>query len=214
MTRKLALAVVVVAVAYAAYLGWRIADERRDVSVRVDAIIAGADPAELNLPRHRVDAILRVEDPTFRTNKGIDLTSPGAGMTTLSQGLGKLLFFDDFEPGLAKLELLALTRFALYPEVDKERTLKALFASVYLGNHKGGAVTGLADGAATWFGKPLAELSDREFRELQAMFVAPDNLKPGRDDAGRRARADRIERLLAGRCQPDGLRDVMLEGCA
>ena len=213
MIRKVTAAVAAIVLFYIAYLGWRIFEERRDVAARVDAIIARADPDELNLPARRVDILLRVEDPTFRTNKGIDLSTPGAGMTTLSQGLGKIIFFEDFEPGFAKGELMALTRFALYPKVDKDRTLQAIVASAYFGTYRGRAVTGFADAARTWFGKPLSQLSDREFLQLEAMLVAPDRFKPGRDDAGRAERVKRIERLLAGRCRPTGLRDVMLEGC-
>ena len=213
MIRKLALAAAALVLVYLGYLGWRVFEERRDVSKRIDAIIAGADPDELSLPAHRIAIFLRIEDPTFWVNKGIDLATPGAGMTTLSQGLGKRIFFENFEPGLAKGELMALTRFALYPEVDKDRTLKAVIASAYFGTHRGREVIGFADGSRTWFGKPLAELSDREFIELESMLVAPDRLKPGRDDAGRVQRVERIERLLAGRCRPSGLRDVMLEGC-
>lgn len=214
MIRRFALALAAVILLYAAYLAWRIAEERKTVSDRIDTIVAGADPEELALPARRIAMLVRVEDPTFWTNKGVDLSTPGAGMTTLSQGLGKRLFFDDFEPGLAKGELMALTRFALYPEVDKDRTLKAVIASAYFGTHRGRAVSGFADGARTWFGKPLSRLSEREFLELEAMLLAPDRLKPGRDDAGRRERASRIERLLAGGCRPTGLRDVELKGCA
>ena len=214
MIRKTAVAIAALILLYFGYLGWRIAEERPVVSGKVDAIIARADPDELALPPDRVAILLRVEDPTFRTNKGIDLSTPGAGMTTLSQGLGKKIFFDDFEPGFRKGELMALTRFALHPKVDKDRTLKAVIANAYFGNHRGRPVIGFADGARTWFGKPLPQLSHREFLELEAMLVAPDQLKPGRDDAGRKARVRRIERLLAGRCEPTGLRDVMLTGCA
>ena len=214
MIRKLGWAVAAVLILYLGYLGWRIADERRDVAGKVGRVIAQADPAELSLPRDRVDALLRVEDPTFRTNKGIDLSTPGAGMTTLSQGLGKRLFFAGFEPGFAKLELMALTRFALFPIVAKDKVLNAFLATAYLGTDRGRAVTGFADGARVWFGKPLNSLSDREFLSLVAMLPAPDRLKPGRDDGARAERVTRIERLLAGRCRPTGLRDVYLEGCA
>ena len=214
MIRKIALAIAALVLVYLGYLCWRIADERTAVSAKVDAILAQADPDELALPPNRVAVVLRVEDPTFWTNKGIDLSTPGAGMTTLSQGLGKKIFFDDFEPGFRKGELMALTRFALYPEVDKDRTLKAVIANAYFGTHRGRPVTGFADGARTWFGKPLPKLSDREFLELEAMLVAPDNLKPGQGDAARMERVRRIERLLAGQCEPTGLRDVMLDGCA
>ena len=214
MIRKLALTLVALIFLYIGYLGWRIAEERSVVSGKVDGILARADPAELALSPDRIAMVLKVEDPTFWSNKGIDFVTPGAGMTTLSQSLGKHIFFDDFQPGFRKGELLALTRFALYAKVDKARTLNAVVASAYLGTDRGRAVIGFADGAQTWFGKPLSRLSDREFLELQAMLLAPDQLKPGRGDTERAVRVARIERLLAGRCQPTGLRDVALKGCA
>jgi membrane carboxypeptidase/penicillin-binding protein len=212
--RKLGLALAAVLILYLAYLGWRIADERRGVAGKVDRLVASADPAERSLPANRIDALLRVEDPTFRTNKGIDLSTPGAGMTTLSQGLGKRLFFAGFEPGFQKLELMALTRFALVPSVPKDKILKAFIATAYLGTDRGRAVTGFADGARAWFGKPLSALTDREFLSLVAMLPAPDRLKPGRGDGARAERVARIERLLAGDCRPANLRDVDLKGCA
>jgi len=214
LIRKLALAAAALILLYLGYLGWRITNERKDVAARVDAIVAGADPDELALPGRRTAILLRVEDPTFWTNKGIDLSTPGASMTTVSQSLGKRIFFDDFEPGFAKGELMALTRFALYPEVPKDKVLKAWLATAYLGTHRGRSVIGFADGARTWFGKPLGKLSDREYVELVALVVAPDSLKPGRNDHARKERVSRIERLVAGQCQPTGLRDVMLDGCA
>jgi membrane carboxypeptidase/penicillin-binding protein len=213
LIRKLALALAAALILYVAYLGWRIAGERRDVAARVDAIIAKADADELALSSNRIQILLRVEDPTFRSNKGIDLSTPGAGMTTLSQSLGKRIFFDDFEPGFAKGELMTLTRFALYPKVSKDKTLKAWLATTYLGTYRGRRVTGFADGARTWLGKPLRDLGDREYLMLVAMLPAPDSLKPTRDMAALDDRVRRIERLLAGQCMPTGLRDVMLEGC-
>lgn len=214
MIRKVALVLLGLVVAYAIYLTGRVIDERRDVAARVDAIVTSADPDELNLPRRRVAMLLRVEDPTFWTNDGVDFSSSGAGMTTISQSLGKRIFFDHFKPGFRKGELLALTRFALVPEVPKDKILKAWLARTYLGTRDGRRVTGFADGARTWIGKPLRSLSDREFLTLVAMLPAPDRLKPSRDLAGNRERVRRIERLLSGACEPTGLRDTMLEGCA
>ena len=214
MIRKIALGLAAIILAYAAYLTWRIVEERRDVAARVDAIIARADPDEASLPKRRIAMLLRVEDPTFWTNDGVDFSTSGAGMTTISQSLGKRIFFEDFKPGFRKGELLALTRFALLPEVPKDEILKAWLAVSYLGTRDGRRVTGFADGARTWIGKPLRDLNDLEFLSLVAMLPAPDRLKPTRDLAGNRERVRRIERLLAGTCKPTGLRDTMLEGCA
>lgn len=214
MMRKLALVLLVLVTVYAVYLGGRIFAERRTVSARVDAIIATADPADVTLSPRQADLLLRVEDPTFATNKGLDFSTPGAGMTTLSQSLGKRIFFENFTPGLPKGELITLTRFALYPKVDKARTLRAFLATAYFGRRDGQAVIGIGPAARTWFGKSLATISERDYLSLVAMLLAPNDLDPVGHAAANANRVARIDRLLAGRCRPDGLRDVALKGCA
>ncbi len=214
MIRRLATALLVVVLIYAIYLGGRIVVERSTISAKVDAIIAGTDPADVSLSPRRTRQLLRVEDPTFLTNKGIDFSTPGAGMTTLSQSLGKRLFFERFAPGFAKGELIALTRFALYPNVDKQRTLKAFLATAYFGRHNGRAVVGIGNAARAYYGRPLADLDNRQYLSLVAMGPAPSMLNPIRHAAANAERVGRIERLLANQCRPSGLRDVMLKGCA
>jgi hypothetical protein len=214
MIRHIAIALLIAVLVYLIYLGGRIMVERRSVSARVDAIIAAADPADVTLSPARAAMLLRVQDPTFLTNKGVDFSTPGAGMTTLSQSLGKRIFFDRFKPGLAKGELIALTRFALYPTVDKRRTLKAFLATAYFGRRDGRAVIGFGPAARAWFGRSLASLDDREFLSLVAMLVAPAALDPVSHAAAKAERVVRIKGLLARRCRPAGLRDVMLAGCA
>jgi monofunctional glycosyltransferase len=214
MIRRVGIALLVVVTIYAVYLGGRILIERGRVSGKVDTIIAAADPADLTLSSLRTAWLIRVEDPTFPTNSGLDFTTPGASMTTISQSLGKRIFFAQFHPGFPKGELIALTRFALYPKVDKQRTFKAFLATEYFGHRDGRAVIGIGPAARAWFGKPLALLSDREYLSLIAMGPAPNALDPARHAAANAERVARIQRLLAKRCQPTGFNDVMLEGCA
>ena len=171
MIRKALLLLAAIILVYVCYLAVRVAQERERVNAKVDRIIAASGPQNLALLPERQAMLLKVEDRTFWTNKGIDLSTPGGGMTTLSQGLGKIIFFDHFKPGFRKGELMALTRFALYPEVDKKRTLQAVVASSYFGTHQGRAVTGFADGARTWLGKPLSGLTEDEYLQLVAMNV-------------------------------------------
>ncbi|MDD2770086.1 MAG: hypothetical protein PHT19_15275 [Methylococcus sp.] len=45
-----------------------------------------------NLTSDRLKLLLAVEDPTFFEHHGVDLNTPGAGMTTISQSLVKLLY--------------------------------------------------------------------------------------------------------------------------
>ena len=214
MIRRVGAVLLLVLLVYAIYLAGRVAVERRAVSARVDAIIAAADQAEVTLSPARTALLLKIQDPTFLTNKGVDFSTPGAGMTTLSQSLGKRIFFKHFRPGLRKGELIVLTRFALYPKVDKQRTLKAFLARAYFGNRKGRPIIGMGPAARAWFGRPLARLDDRQYLSLVAMILAPATFDPVRHPAAIAGRVARIERLLANQCRPTGLRDVMLEGCA
>jgi monofunctional glycosyltransferase len=196
------------------FLAYRVVDARGNVESKVATIIAQMDPVIDTVPRRRLDMLLTVEDPTFNSNDGIDLQTPGAGMTTLSQGLGKRLFFQEFKPGINKLELMLLTKFALVPKVPREDILRATLASAYLGHVNNRAVIGFAEASKTYFSIPLNQLSDRQWLSLVAMLPAPNKLSLKRDPKANAERVERIENLLAGRCEPENLRDVMLNGCA
>ena len=77
-----------------------------ELSARADALIADGKGWQMLGPVRR-KWLLIVEDPTFETHEGIDLTTPGAGITTITQSLSKRLAFDDFQPGIAKLRQTA-----------------------------------------------------------------------------------------------------------
>lgn len=197
----------------ALYLAVRIQDERARAPAKVAAIIAAMDPAIDRISPARIEMLLTVEDPTFWSNDGIDLTTPGAGMTTLAQGLGKQIFFARFRPGLQKIELILLTRFALTTTVPRRDILRAALANAYLGRDAAGSIIGFSQGAQRVFGKPLDALNDDEWLALVAVLPAPNKLHPIRNQAANAERVARIERLLTGACRPEGVRDVMLEGC-
>lgn len=48
--------------------------------------IAKLSPEQLKL-------LLAIEDPAFYNHRGVDLSTPGAGMTTITQGLVKILYY-------------------------------------------------------------------------------------------------------------------------
>ena len=53
------------------------------------------------LSEEQLRILLAVEDPNFFSHSGIDLSTPGAGLTTITQALAKRLYFEQFQPGLA-----------------------------------------------------------------------------------------------------------------
>jgi len=161
----------------------------------------------------RLDILLRVEDPAFYQHKGVDLKSPGAGMTTITQGLVKIHYFDRFQQGIAKIRQTLIARFALDPLVPKKDQLLLFINEVYLGGWQGTQVQGFAQAAHVYFDKSFFELAEDEYLALVAMIPAPNsyNIRGSPDRNAERVR--RIRRLLAGDCEPHGWMDWRLEGC-
>ncbi len=158
--------------------------------------------------------LLAVEDPRFFDHHGVDFRTPGAGWTTISQGLVKILYFERFRPGpLPKLEqtLLAIGFDAATP---KRLQLDLFWNRAYLGTRSAEDVEGFPRGANVWFGRDVTKLERRQFLTLVAMLMAPNRFAPDRHPEAVAERVGRIERMLAGRCEAAEWRDVEYEGCA
>lgn len=155
--------------------------------------------------------LLAVEDPTFYRHHGVDLETPGAGMTTLTQGVVKLLYFPDgFHPGIAKIRQTLIAQYVLDAMVSKDGQLLLFLNICYLGNEHGQAIHGYANAARIYFGKEFSAITDDEFLSLIAMHIGPDALKPG--TAANTERVQRIKRYLSGQNQPAGLLDIEYKG--
>jgi membrane peptidoglycan carboxypeptidase len=202
-------AVLTGALVWMAWIWWRTPEIVREAET---SIAEPLDPAEL--PPGRIDDLLAVEDPAFRTHSGIDLSTPGAGWTTITQGLAKDLYFDAFRPGpLAKLEQ-SLAALVLDARTSKDRQLRLFLSRAYLGETPAGSVNGFADAARVWIGKDVRQLDRREFLSLVAMVIGPNAYGIASQPERNAERLARIERLLAGECRPEGWRDVTYEACA
>jgi membrane peptidoglycan carboxypeptidase len=187
--------------------------------VRAPSVLATRAPqAPLALgPQYLTDTQLRilltVEDPSFFTHHGVDLTTPGAGMTTITQGLVKILYFDSFKPGIAKIRqtLLAI---GFDARASKQLQLGLFLKAVYLGTWEGRRILGFENAAQAYFGRGVMALSTREFTSLVAMCIAPNQFHVRAAPRANAERVARIERLLRGDCRARGLRDVYYEDCA
>ena len=186
------------------------------VSNRVARAAPSETPVGAGLSESRLRALLEVEDPGFYDHPGVDVMTAGSGWTTITQGLVKIHGYDDFEPGLLhwrKIEQ-SLAALLVNGRVAKDDQLQLFLDTAYLGTWEGRDVIGFADGARTYYGKSLPELSDGEFVGLVAMLAAPNAFHPLAHPEAHAERVRRIERLLAGACEPAGWRDVMYESCA
>ena len=210
LTRLLVIAVI----GLTAYETWRVLEARSQTRALIDQRLAVAREQNISLTSERIDILLKVEDPTFYENAGYDFETPGAGATTLTQGLAKRLYFARFSPGFEKIELVLIARFALTPLATKDEILAATLATASFGRRDGKPVIGFAEAAKVWFGRDLAALSDDEYIALVAMLIGPKELDPIDHADALADRVGRIKRLLAGTCAPAGWSDVALDGCA
>ncbi len=165
------------------------------------------------LSSEQLHILLSVEDPTFFTHHGLDLRTPGAGMTTLTQGLVKFLYFKRFHPGIAKIRQ-SLLAIGFDARIDKNTQLTICLTSAYLGNYHGRPVYGFAAAARTYYGKTIAQLGRREYISLVAMLVGPDRFNPVSHPRDVEERVNRIELMLDCQCHPEGWLDVYYDSCA
>lgn len=213
LARALAIASVLpllALVGYEAFALWR-------AMQRTPAVLAEASRGKTPLsalPDERIHQLLAVEDPGFLRHKGVDFQTPGQGLTTITQGLVKIFYFDTFSPGFAKIEQSLIARFVLDPAMSKRQQLEAFINHAYFGENAGREIVGFDSAARAYFGKPLTGLSGDEYLALVAMLMAPNTLDPVRHPRQNAERVRRIRLLLAGRCKPGGLRDVTYESCA
>lgn len=163
------------------------------------------------LPAQRLTVLLAVEDPRFFHHHGVDLETPGAGMTTISQGLVKLLYFPSgFNAGIAKVRQTLIARYAFDALVPKREQLELFLNMAYMGHSSEGPIHGFPAAARRYFGKDFSELSERDFRSLVAMVIGPDTYVPG--SAQLAARMERIEAYVAGRYRPLSVLDTEYDG--
>jgi membrane peptidoglycan carboxypeptidase len=199
-------------VAFLAYEGWAVGSAK----ARTPAILKQVAERPLALdsvPKARVDMLLAVEDPGFWRHKGIDFSTPGQGMTNLTQSLVKQLYFEKFKPGFPKIEQALIARYVLHPALSKRDQLEVFLNYASFGRRQGAAVKGFPAAARAYYGKDFQALSEDEYLSLVAMLIGPKLYDPVRQPAANAERVRRIKTMLAGQCAPKGLKDVYYEGC-
>ena len=171
----------------------------------------GRDVSLEAISQGRKNILLAIEDPRFYEHRGVDLQTPGAGMTTITQGLAKLLYFPDgFKPGIAKIRQTLIAQYALDAIVPKDAQLELYLNITYFGSVDDKPVHGLEQAAQTYFTKSHLDLTNDEFISLIGMTIAPNRMKPGTPAGVERLR--RIKRYLAEEIRPQSVLDVAYTG--
>ena len=160
------------------------------------------------IPTKKIDILLKVEDPNFFNHDGIDISTPGAGLTTITQALSKFMYFDNFTPGFAKIEQSLIAHFVLDKRFSKKEQLEVLFNYAYLGQFKGKKVLGFSNASQAYFKKPFSEISYNQYLSLVAMLIAPNNMHVINKPKENQERVFRISKLIKEQYKPSGVMDV------
>jgi len=165
------------------------------------------------LSEEQVKILLAVEDPNFYDHNGVDMKTAGAGLTTITQGMVKYLYFKSFQPGIAKIKQSLIARFAFNEKISKEKQLLLFINSVYMGTIDDKPVQGFHNAAQIYFDKPFSDLSKDEYIKIVAMIIGPNEYNPVKNKNKLNERVLKIKKLLKGECQPNGNRDVYYMEC-
>jgi len=164
----------------------------------------------------RMQWLVTVQDPDFYRHRGVNFGTPGAGYTTITQGLVKDLFFNySFKPGFLRWRKFQQTTIALAfnARVPKEEQLRLFVNLAYMGTRNGHSVIGFSQAAKDYFGKEFQALTDEEYLALVALLVAPERYSPVTHQAESEQRVARLRRVLAGTCKPTSQSDVEYSSC-
>ena len=114
------------------YYGLVILNARANTPTIVkDALNSARMKLELDdLTIEQQQALLKVQDQNFYNHKGFDISTPGTGVTTISQGLVKMYYFDNFKPGIQKIKQTLIARFAFDIMTPKDTILKLFINDV------------------------------------------------------------------------------------
>lgn len=192
--------------------GWLDASQSAEtLQARADYLIDQNLGGE-SLGAEKLALLLRVQDPDFYNHNGIDLKTPGAGITTLTQSLSKRLAFKKFTPGIGKIRQTGYA-LALDNVLTKEQQIALFLETVEMGRSEGGWITGFHKASETFFKMPVSDLSKEQFIRLVAVLIAPGKYTLGGADTALDERARRIMRLSKNECSLVTLTDVWLDSC-
>lgn len=166
-----------------------------------------------DLTPQRLKILLEIEDPTFFEHDGVDFSTPGQGISTLSQSLARRLYFDRYREGFSKIEQTLVTLNVLDWHFTKQDQITAFLNVAYFGSNNGRPVIGFDSAARVYFGKPFFQLNNDEYIGLVGMLAAPNLLHPKKHEAAFTQRVWRIKRVLRGDCSANGLLDTFYKFC-
>ena len=160
-----------------------------------------------DLTPRQIEILLAVQDPAFYEHSGMDLSTPGAGLTTITQAIVKKLYFDPFKPGLAKIRQTLIALCAVDSIIPKDDQLRLFLNIMYFGNLDGKPIIGMEQAARSYYHTSVKELNEDAYISIVAMIIAPKTFHIRHHPEWNAERSRRIKQLISGEYTPRGLMD-------
>ncbi len=148
----------------------------------------------------RVEQLLKVEDPSFYTHKGVDLLTKGNGMNTISQKLVKKLF----EIERDKIKEVLIAKFAVDPIISKDLQFEMYVNIMPLGRE----IYGLEDASQYYYKKDFTKLNKEEYIALVGILIDPNKYNLEDFPIRNNDRYERVKKYLEGNYIPKGVFDI------
>ena len=181
------------------------------------------------LSEEQLGFLLKIEDPTFYTHIGVDISN-GQGLTTISSSIARDIFLfgeelDGVSGGLQSIyrsifkcckkidlgrDIMAIV---LNSHISKEEQLRIYIQNIYLGKDQDKQIIGFKSAAKSYYSKAVNELTNVEFAGLISMIKSPNTFHPINKPEKHKTRQNRIIRILENKCMPEGLFDTSYEIC-
>ncbi len=160
-----------------------------------------------DLSQRHVEILLKVQDPGFYDHNGVDLSTPGAGLTTITQSIVKKLYFKNFKAGIAKIKQSLIARFVADQMIAKDDQLTLFINLMYFGKVDDRPIIGLESASKAYWNKSVKVIDEEQFISLIAMIVSPKTFHIRNHPTWNKERTNRIKDLVAGNYKPKGLMD-------
>ncbi|MBG6160997.1 membrane carboxypeptidase/penicillin-binding protein PbpC [Labrenzia sp. EL_195] len=196
---------------YGAYGYFDALASSEELEARADSLLA-ENLGGSSLGQERYRQLLVVQDPAFEQHSGVDMTTAGAGITTVTQSLAKRVGFENFTPGIGKIRQTGYA-LGLETRLSKEQIMALWLDTLEMGRGPDGWVTGFHRMSEAVYGAAPDTIADDEYLSLLAVLISPGRYNLGTDDEALQDRTDRIRRLVSGECAANDNSDVWLEGC-
>lgn len=160
-----------------------------------------------DLSPRQLEILLKVQDPGFYNHKGVDLSTPGAGLTTVTQAIVKKLYFENFKSGIAKFRQSLIARFVVNNLISKDDQITLFINMMFFGILDGKPVTGFQSASNAYYGRSVQTLSEEQYISLVAMLIMPGTFHLLEHPEWNMDRSNRIKALLDGAYIPKSLMD-------